>query len=115
MGLNPTILRQSESFAFVFSSLKLPASPRRNYRASGFVLTSRPDLVGGFCAVVFPPFCDILQAAGYFRRAWQARRLMTLPSFHSLAPTPSPILIPPACQGLVDALGGATRSALAGP
>jgi len=41
-GVEPHDLETVRTFAFVFSSLKLPASPRRNYRASGFVLTSFP-------------------------------------------------------------------------
>jgi hypothetical protein len=41
-GVEPHDLETVGTFAFVFSSPKLPASPRRNYRASGFVLTSTP-------------------------------------------------------------------------
>src|SRR5271168_4039960 len=37
-GVEPHDLETVRTFAFVFSSLKLPASPRRNYRASGFVV-----------------------------------------------------------------------------
>src|ERR1700690_1320298 len=43
-GVEPHDLETVRTFAFVFSSLKLPASPRRNYRASGFALTSIPDV-----------------------------------------------------------------------
>jgi hypothetical protein len=39
-GVEPHDLETVRTFAFVFSSLKLPASPRPNYRASGFVLIS---------------------------------------------------------------------------
>src|SRR5580692_11828796 len=41
-GVDPHDLETVRTFAFVFSSPKLPASPRRNYRASGFVHTSTP-------------------------------------------------------------------------
>jgi hypothetical protein len=44
-GVEPHDLETVRTFAFVFSSLKLPASPRRNYRASGFVLTSIRDML----------------------------------------------------------------------
>jgi hypothetical protein len=42
MGLNPTILRQAQAFAFLFQ----PTDTRRPYRASGLVLTSTPDGYG---------------------------------------------------------------------
>jgi len=41
-GVEPHDLETVRTFAFVFSSLKLSASHRRNYRASGFVLTPTP-------------------------------------------------------------------------
>src|ERR1700733_9264420 len=41
-GVEPHDLETVRTFAFVFSSLKLSASHRRNYRASGFVPTSIP-------------------------------------------------------------------------
>src|ERR1700722_6521680 len=43
-GVEPHDLETVRTFAFVFSSLKLSASHRRNYRASGFVLTSIRDV-----------------------------------------------------------------------
>src|SRR6202035_1330442 len=45
-GVEPHDLETVRTFAFVFSSLKLSASHRRNYRASGFVLTSTPAVAG---------------------------------------------------------------------
>jgi hypothetical protein len=51
-GVEPHDLETVRTFAFVFSSLKLSASHRRNYRASGFVLTSTPDGYGRrVCAI----------------------------------------------------------------
>ena len=41
MGLNPTILRQAQAFAFAFSPSKPPAARSRCYRASGLVRGSR--------------------------------------------------------------------------
>ena len=42
-GLNPTILRQAQAFAFLFQPTDPPPRTRRPYRASGLVLTSTPD------------------------------------------------------------------------
>ena len=45
MGLNPTILRQAQAFAFLFQPTDPPPRTRRPYRASGLVLTSVRDVL----------------------------------------------------------------------
>jgi hypothetical protein len=44
MGLNPTILRQAQAFAYLFQPTDPPPRTHRSYRASGLVLTSIPDV-----------------------------------------------------------------------
>jgi hypothetical protein len=47
MGLNPTILRQAQAFAFLFQPTDPPPRTRRPYLASGLVLTSTPAVRAG--------------------------------------------------------------------
>jgi len=42
MGLNPTILRQAQAFAYLFQPTDPPPRTHRSYRSSGLVLTSTP-------------------------------------------------------------------------
>ncbi len=56
MGLNPTILRQAQAFAYLFQPTDPPPRTHRSYRASGLVLTSTADLVAHRDLVRFPPF-----------------------------------------------------------
>jgi hypothetical protein len=44
MGLNPTILRQAQAFAYLFQPTDPPPHTHRSYRASGLVLTSIRDI-----------------------------------------------------------------------
>jgi hypothetical protein len=44
MGLNPMILRQAQTFAFLFSPWRAPPAARHPYRASGLVLAQIADI-----------------------------------------------------------------------
>jgi hypothetical protein len=59
MGLNPMILRQAQTFAFLFSPWRAPPAARHPYRASGLVLAqiavvadgSLPAQCGSLCVI----------------------------------------------------------------
>ena len=60
MGLNPTILRQAQAFAFLFQPTDPPPRTRRPYRASGLVLTSTPAVRKWGEAIVAAPCISLV-------------------------------------------------------